>query len=156
MAEENVNKEPTGSIPRISDERIAHMHGVAEYMYRHASDDFYRLDKDQAYMVGLLHDIGYIEGKSHHESFGGILLMKMGFKDCQIIAEHGKQLDQDSINNKKLLLLVEADMHVSSASKKEITYEEKLKELAAEHGKDSKAYALCEKNIRFLQALGRN
>lgn len=43
---------------KISNERMAHMHGVAEYCYRYASDDFYNLDKGRMYILGLLHDCG--------------------------------------------------------------------------------------------------
>ena len=38
------------------------MHGVAEYMYAHAEDR--GLNKDSMYLLGLLHDIGYVNKKN--------------------------------------------------------------------------------------------
>lgn len=49
----------------ISREKILHMWGVAEYMYQNASK--YELKPDKMYVLGLLHDIGYIKGKQDHE-----------------------------------------------------------------------------------------
>ena len=48
----------------IPDNRMEHMHGVAEYCYKHATDDFYKLDRTHMYILGLLHDCGYIQKKA--------------------------------------------------------------------------------------------
>ncbi|MBR0384343.1 MAG: HD domain-containing protein [Eubacteriaceae bacterium] len=58
---------------RISEERIRHMHGVAEFMYKRAKD--YKLDAEEMYLLGLLHDIGYIQGfeEGHGELLGNKL-----------------------------------------------------------------------------------
>lgn len=52
----------------ITEGRIHHMHGVAEFMYNHAQE--HKLMPDQMYFLGLIHDIGYINGKSGHEASG--------------------------------------------------------------------------------------
>ena len=53
---------------KISENRMAHMHGVAEFMYEHAP--LFRLNPDVMYILGLLHDIGYVHGKHLHEVHG--------------------------------------------------------------------------------------
>lgn len=139
---------------RISIERTLHMHGVAEYCYRHASDRFYQLDPEEMYTLGLLHDIGYINGKSHHEAFGGAMLRKYGYTDWYEVARHGDLLTAESMNDKKLILLVEADMKID-ISGEEVGYNEQLRNIAEHHGEDSRAYKLCRKNIDFLKSVGR-
>ena len=58
---------------QISQERIAHMHGVAEWMYTHA-EEYGCENKDEMYLLGLIHDIGYLYGsKEDHEQKGAEL-----------------------------------------------------------------------------------
>ena len=72
---------------RIDDNRIKHMHGVAEYMYNNAEK--YGLNKEQMYVLGLLHDIGYVKEKAGHEQYGGDLLDDLFYIDAAIITWHG-------------------------------------------------------------------
>lgn len=59
---------------QISNERIAHMHGVAEWMYEHAVE-YGCENKDEMYFLGLIHDIGYLYGsKEEHEQKSAELL----------------------------------------------------------------------------------
>lgn len=149
---------------RISNERIAHMHGVAEYCYRHASDDFYRLDPDEMYVLGLAHDIGYVGDKmrhfkspklfSSHEEFGAMLLRKLGYSDYREVAMHGDLLNDNYLLDRKLLLLIEADLKIGM-SEEEIGYDARLEDIRRRHGKDSRAYSLCKSNVEFLKRLGR-
>lgn len=139
---------------RIPEERIAHMHGVAEYCYRHASDSFYKLDPNEMYILGLLHDVGYIGGKSHHEMFGGEMLRDLGYEDWKEVAMHGNLLTTMPFHNKKLLLLIEADMKIDIGGR-EVGYDRRLKSIAERHGDNSRAYELCRRNIEFLKGVGR-
>ena len=73
---------------KIDDERISHIHGVAEYMYCHAGD--FGLDDEEMYVLGLLHDIGYIGGEEGHEHFGGDLIESLGMvRFGRFISMHG-------------------------------------------------------------------
>lgn len=139
----------------ISSERTAHMHGVAEYMYRHAADDFYDLDPRECYLLGYIHDIGYIDGKSHHEENGGNLLKISGYDNWKQVFHHADLLNMDSIRDKKLILLIEADMKVDM-SDKEVGYDRRLESVAERHGRSSRAYKLCRKNVEFLKSIGRS
>lgn len=149
-------KDMTGQEYRITPERAAHMHGVAEYCYRHATDAFYRLDPEEMYLLGYLHDIGYLlsgDGR-RHEVDGAELLKKHGYDDWREVAEHGTLLNESDVNDKKLILLIEADLKVDM-SDKECGYDERLKGIVERHGKDSRAYELCRKNAEFLRSIGR-
>ena len=97
---------------QISDDRIAHMHGVAEYMYKHAAD--YNLDPEEMYLLGLLHDIGYLEGRIMHAQHGAAILKKIKLPHKYQIAveHHGDILKEKDHPSPELMLLIEADMHV--------------------------------------------
>ena len=92
--------------------------------------------------------------KSHHEYFGGNLLKELGYKDWKEIYDHGKLLSTEDLNNKKLILLVEADMKVDIGGE-EAGYDTRLEGVARRHGKDSRAYEICSRNVDFLRKLGR-
>lgn len=138
----------------ITDERMAHMHGVAEYCFCHAADPFYDLDPHRMYVLGLLHDIGYVDGAKHHEQFGGNLLKALGYADWKMVYDHAKLLTMDDMHNKCIILLIEADLKVDMSGNIS-GYDAKLSDIAAKHGTDSRAYALCKKNIEFLESIGR-
>ena len=142
---------------KIPDNRIAHMHGVAEYMYAHA--DKYNLIPEEMYFLGLNHDIGYINGKEGHEDFGGELLHTLGISKelSDIISWHGttpneyKELHvcfDDEIPD-ALILLWEADMHID-LSGKDVGYKARLEDIGNRHGFDSKPYQTCKATIEWL------
>lgn len=58
--------------------KMAHNIGVAEYMRENAEK--YGLPADEMYVMGLLHDIGYIKQHKGHEEYGAELLETMGLK----------------------------------------------------------------------------
>ena len=73
--------------------KMAHIISVAERM-REKADDF-GLDGDEMYVLGFLHDIGYLHGRAGHEEYGADLLLKFGLGSYYdlIIREHGKDLE---------------------------------------------------------------
>lgn len=130
---------------QISDERIAHSHGVAEYMYAHAEE--YGLNPKKMYLLGLVHDIGYISGKQNHEERGADLLLSAGLSPNLVsaVCHHEERLSEiKPYPSKELLLLAEADMHV-------MTYEQRLEDIAKRQGWNSKAFRTCEENVRYLR-----
>ena len=140
---------------QISDDRIAHMHGVAEYMYKHAAD--YNLDPEEMYLLGLLHDIGYLEGRIMHAQHGAAILKKIKLPHKYQIAveHHGDILKEKDHPSPELMLLIEADMHVIPGSSKEVSYHDRLEEIAERHGIEGKSYRICAANIRYLTEHGR-
>lgn len=140
---------------KISEDRIKHMHGVAEYMYKNASK--YNLNPEEMYILGLLHDIGYLDGKPDHEVNGARLLEKEGYKHSSIVSWHGTtpldymRLRDCSIEDipKELILLWEADLSVNSLGY-EVSFNERLKDIGLRYGFDSIQYRLAKEKITWL------
>lgn len=135
-------------------DRVSHMHMVAEYMYAHA--DEYGLMPEDMYILGFVHDIGYVGGEKDHEVNGGMLLANLGLsvENADIIINHGKELSKLKEVPPALSLLAEADMHIDSRGDL-VSFEERLKDIISRHGKDSKAYKISKSNIEWLIKHGR-
>ena len=150
----------------ISEDRIKHMHSVAELMKSAASDFDCSLGNSEIYILGLLHDIGYLGGKEDHERYGSSILSKFlqgGSENviAQCICWHGItpldymkmcQCDIDGIPN-ELILLWWADMMVESSGNeagKVVGFTRRLNSIERRYGKDSKAYLICEETIMWL------
>lgn len=131
----------------ISEERILHMHRVAEYMYKNAEK--YNLDKTQMYVVGLLHDIGYLFGKENHPVTGSQLLRDLGFIYSDDISLHGDVPESSNISN-VLKLLLEADLTVGKDGIV-VGFKARLDDIGARLGFDSEAYRISKETINFLE-----
>ena len=142
-------------IMKIDNNRISHMHGVAEFMNKHAKD--FGLDSNAMYILGLLHDIGYIHGKQNHEENGGEMMEQMNYPYSQIIKYHGTtpsvymkkfRLTEEEIP-KELILLWMADMSIN-LNGENVGYELRLQDIGTRLGFDSVAYANCMETVKFL------
>lgn len=111
--------------------RPNHLVGVAEYMACHAEE--FGLVKERMFILGYLHDIGYIFGDIDHELKGACYLDFLGYKDFEIIQAHGmtpkdytdwKNCSEDDIP-KELFLLWEADLRVDIDGRM-VSFEERL------------------------------
>ncbi len=134
------------------------MIGVAEYMYKNY-DKFNckLLTKEECYMLGLNHDIGYIEGKEEHEARGAMLFPDSTMSE--FIGFHGyspKEYMQITGKTKipeELLLLWSADLSVESSGEdagKEVGYEERLRNIADRLGEKANEYRIAKETIEFL------
>lgn len=140
---------------KISENRMAHMHGVAEFMYEHAP--LFRLNPDVMYILGLLHDIGYVHGKHLHEVHGSEMMENLAFPYADIIKFHGttpsaymQMLDcRENEIPKELILLWMADMSVDLTGKN-VGYNARLDDIGTRLGFDSLAYMHCKETISFL------
>lgn len=146
----------------INKYKTAHMIGVAEYMRNNAKK--YSLNPDMMYVVGLLHDIGYLEGRKNHEEFGAELLKKtfsIGFHVSisndiyQAIKLHGtspiKILDKSKLQNDVLLLLYEADQQID-AEGHFVGFDGRLNDIKRRYGEDSIAYQTSFDTIEFVKS----
>ena len=144
---------------RISKNRILHMHGVAEYMHEHAPE--YGLDPEQMYLLGLVHDIGYIHSKYDHEKNGANILKRAGFVNADLVENHGNN-PQNYVNDyissarkipKELVLLWEADMLIDSKDcpGEVITFEERLASVARKCGVYSEQYRNKKAKMDWLR-----
>lgn len=149
----------------IEKNRMLHSIGVVQYMYDNA--ETYGLNPDYMFLLGLLHDIGYIRGcKEGHELYGSILfdnfvhtyskenLIEFKTQISDFIKEHAT-LPSDYLETNKnipreLFLLWKADMSVDGEGNL-VSFDERLQKLAIKYGKDSSAYRKCEELIEWLK-----
>ena len=151
----------------IKEERIKHMYGVAELMYQY-HDVFLcnKLSREELYVLGLNHDIGYIENKTEHEFYGARLFA--GFCDggpqnliAKYIFHHGDTPKQymeahmcrEEDIPRELILLWWADMNVESAGERAgevVGFGDRLDSVKARYGEDSEAYRICKETVDWL------
>ena len=148
----------------INKYKMAHTIGVAEYMRENAAK--YGLDGDIMYVAGLLHDIGYLNGRMGHESAGLEILNKMGVTDQHIlfaVANHGKNLYEvekgvaavQNINNlleycPEIVLMCEADMSVNAQGYR-VGFKDRLEDIGRRYGKDGIEYQTASATIDYVK-----
>lgn len=147
----------------ITDDRIAHMHKVAEYMYAHAKDYGLEHEKEQIYVLGLLHDVGAIRGSENHAYSGYDMLrmMNLSQKWLAVINTHSmsptKYCKYYGINRDAVppiqILMWDADMHYGPAGEY-MTWEECAAKRQAEWNKIGKDVNMNDVLI-FLKEFGR-
>lgn len=137
--------------------KMAHMIGTAEYMRERAKD--YGLNPDVMYTVGLLHDIGYVDGRADHERYGADILKTMGVNDeiSFAVKYHGenpyeiqKRFGKECISP-VFVLLLEADMSVDARGFR-VGFEKRLEDIGHRYGYDHAAYATVQANISFIKS----
>ena len=139
--------------------KMAHMIGVAEYMRNNAKK--YGLHPEQMYVLGLMHDIGYLYGRKGHEETGTELLQDMGLNDDILFAieQHGKAISdiesEYSINLysdcKKLFLLLEADMSIDFMGHY-VGFDGRLRDIEERYGREHPAYETASNNILYIKS----
>lgn len=146
----------------ISKERIVHMHCVAELMYKYADQfDCKYLTKEELYHLGLVHDIGYLNGKKDHEEKGAELFNPDStMYHCiywhgttpQEYMKHYGYASKDDIPG-ELILLWCADMMVVSCGEHAgecVGYEGLLENIKETYGEGSRSYKICNDTIQWL------
>lgn len=141
----------------ISRDRILRMTSVAEYMYRNAEK--YNLDKDDMYILGFLHDIGYLQDSENHQEEGERIMHGAGMNSQKytcfeyVIAHHNQIPDKSLpyIIYKMCLLLAEADMHINHEGEC-VPFKKRLDEIKGRHGETSERYLDAKELVSFLEA----
>jgi predicted hydrolase (HD superfamily) len=122
----------------ISENRLKHILAVATKMKRMAETDhgIYPVDPDEAFVVGMLHDIGYEFSKEpgEHAIKGGLLLKEQGYKFWQEIYYHSTV--QDEYDSPMLRLLNYADITTGPAGT-DMTVQERIEDIADRYGRGS-------------------
>lgn len=135
--------------------KMAHCIGVAEFMRENAGK--YSIDPDVAYTVGLLHDIGYLEGRRDHEATGADILTATFGENADrsvinAIAYHGTnpyKLNQEDITPLHVLLL-DADMSVNARGFR-VGHDGRLQDVAHRYGTDGIEYETASATIRYVE-----
>ena len=139
---------------RISDNKLLHMRSVAELMYERAlewtNDEEYAQDM---YLLGFLHDIGYLFGPDEHGASGAELLERNGYVGASSVRYHGKaQVPQDQWTQ-EVLLVQWCDMSVLPNGEK-VSCSERLEDIGQRYGFDSSTYRACAEVCRRLAEHG--
>ena len=148
----------------INKYKMAHNIGVAEYMRENAAK--YGLDGDTMYVAGLLHDIGYLNGRMGHEAAGLEILNKMGVTEQHIlfaVANHGKNLYDvekgvaavQNINNlleycPEIVLMCEADMSVNAQGYR-VGFKDRLEDIGRRYGTDGIEYQTASATVEYVK-----
>ena len=132
----------------ISDNKLYHIQAVAELMY----DITLKLGFDQEiaeqmYLLGFVHDIGYIRQPQDHSTIGSEILYNSNYKYWSEVKNHGKLIDNPSL---ALKLLWFCDLHVDH---KGIicTFEDRLQDIENRYGISSKQYKNVKEIIQYLK-----
>ena len=146
----------------IDGNRLLHILGVAEYMYTKATD--YNLDPDEMYLIGILHDIGFINDysdDSNYQEYGDEILKKIGLtsKKGKLIRDIIKlnnsvpdfKMDWNNKIHRIKYLLYEADMSISSVGR-QVSYDGRLQNLYEYYDDDD----IFEKGKAIVEWLEQN
>lgn len=122
----------------MDDNRLHHMFSVAkkmkEIVQENKSD--YTISPDEAFILGLLHDIGYefCKVKSEHGKIGGETLKEQGYKFWREVYFHG--LPQEEYSSQELWLLNYVDL-ITGPTGKYISIQERINDIEERYGKGS-------------------
>ena len=128
----------------IAENKIKHSRAVAELMYSLASEE----KKEQMYILGLLHDVGYMFGHNNHNKNGGNLLKESGYQYWQEVFYHGDC--QPPYSSYELDLRNYADMPIGPDGT-HIGFAKRLEDIEIRYGTDSKEYQNASTNIKRLK-----
>ncbi len=122
----------------ITNDRMSHCLAVAKKMKELATDysDKYPVNPEEAFILGLLHDIGYefCNEQREHANKGGLLLKNQGYKYWKEVFYHG--VPQDEYKSDMLSLLNYVDM-ITGPDGKYLTVQERIDDIADRYGKES-------------------
>ncbi len=142
----------------ISESRMAHMHGVAEWMYEHAAE-FGCTNREEVYFLGLVHDIGYMYKNGAHEAKGAEFLERENYDGWNTVLWDGADPNDytrfhscfPSEVPKELVLLWAADMMVDHEGKA-VGITERLEGIKTRYGEDSSQYRKAKARAEWLKA----
>lgn len=119
----------------ITLDRLKHSLSVANKMQELAKDKA-EVDSNDAFILGLLHDIGYqfTENTGEHAKVGGEVLRNQGYKYWKEVYYHG--IPQEDFDSSMLQLLNYADMTIGPTGN-ELTIEERILDISDRYGKGS-------------------
>ena len=134
----------------MTNKRANHSWAVARKMVeigkkRNLSEE----EQEDLFVLGINHDIGYQFGNNeNHNELGAEFLKENGYKYWKEVYYHGKPNSEYS--SIYLDILNEADMKINKEGQ-EVSYEERLDDIADRYGKESIQYQNAEKVISTLK-----
>ena len=128
----------------LSNDKVSHSKAVAEYMRDNCPNG---LDPNEMYLLGFIHDIGYLFQKDGHGTLGGLLLKAQGYKYYEEVYHHGDP--HCEYKSKELDLLNLADLSINSKGEF-VGISDRLEDIKTRYGAESKNYlnaVLCAEQI---------
>lgn len=123
---------------QITDNRLKHSLAVATKMkiMVQTDNEKYPVDPDEAFVLGMLHDIGYefSQEQQEHANKGGLVLKKQGYKFWKEVYYHG--IPQKEYDSPMLRLLNYVDM-ITGPTGEYMTIQERIDDIAERYGKGS-------------------
>ena len=148
---------------KYGDNKNKHMKAVAEVMYENAKA--LNLNPEIAYVIGLLHDVGYIaidkdtpkEEKISHAQEGARILEEIGITGDNLDAVryhgvNGYKMIEDGKTSRispMLMLLQYGDMSVDKYGEK-VGFAKRIMDIGKRYGMDSIAYKNAIETVNFL------
>ena len=127
-------------IEHITDSKLHHIRAVAELMYERAfemtGDEKYA---EEMYVLGFVHDIGYIFGAKGHAEAGGGLMKRTNFKYADAVSLHGKDHPDPDQITQDVMLIQWCDMSVGPGGVK-MSVAERIEDIRNRYGDDSEQY----------------
>lgn len=122
----------------LTSDRLNHSLSVAKKMKELATcfPHKYPVNPEEAFILGLLHDVGYefSDEQKEHANKGGLILKEQGYKYWKEVYYHG--IPQDEYCSNMLSLLNYVDM-ITGPQGDYMTIEERINDIASRYGKDS-------------------
>lgn len=131
----------------LSDNKIKHSKAVAEFLFHNTR---FTDRREEMYIIGLLHDIGYMKQNKEHAKAGGEMLKDLGFKNWQPIAYHG---DPNNTTNSMTDELNWADMLIDHEGNL-VGYEARLEGIKERYGEKSTQYIDAQRIVERLKKEG--
>ena len=131
-------------------DRLNHSYAVGKKMVEIGKEkNLSEEEQEDLFVLGINHDIGYQFGNNeNHNELGAEFLKENGYKYWKEVYYHGKPNSEYS--SIYLDILNEADMKINKEGQ-EVSYEERLDDIADRYGKESIQYQNAEKVISTLK-----
>lgn len=132
--------------------KALHNNTVGIHLFENAKR--FDISQEEAFLMGYLHDIGYIRGREGHEQNGFDILENMlaNKEMLNAIRYHGSNpytLSEQNIN-KYYLALVDADLSVDKDGK-DVGWTKRLEDIEKRYGTDSVAFKVASRTVDYLR-----
>lgn len=133
----------------LSDDKLRHIRAVAEVMRDTAlANGLGDEEADRMYLLGLVHDVGYLHGARGHAGRGADLLASAGYELAEEVRLHGRLVDDPS---DALLMLWHADLSCDWRGRR-VGYDERLAGVIERYGEGSEQARNVRAIVGRLQA----
>lgn len=139
---------------QMTNDRLKHSFSVAKKMKEIVQEKtkIYNFSPDEAFILGILHDIGYefCKRQEEHAHRGGEVLKEQGYKFWKEIYFHG--VPQEEYSSAELWLLNYVDM-ITSPNGEYISIQARIEDIEIRYGKDSLQVEEARKLATMLERI---